>query len=647
MRMDDPSTDLDAETSGPSQSDPEVEQLRPCARHLFETFSKSAGGISRRLQGRRTALVVVVTQCPDWAQPARDAAETQIHLRDRGMNWRERHTTHLAGSPERPLTVRKVADALRDASVVVSIEGTSDAVPHFLRTLADTQFVVRPIDGTDMTAILRRRFAAWRGRWPAGYDPVLLDPRWIDLVVERSRSATKAIRDLTDPPDFLLSAPSQPKSTGRPVPPFLALEGFGAAKAWGLELATDLAAYRAGGLAWSDVDTGALLTGPPGTGKTAFAQSLAEHTKCAFIPTSFAQWQASGTGHLGDVTKYLRDLFKEAAEKAPTIMFIDEFDSLPRRGSSGKNSDYWDSIINCLLELMDGAGGRDGIVLIAACNSIDRLDPALLRSGRLDRVFHIRLPDEKALATILGSHLGPDISFDDVASVATALAGTVSGADVVRISREARRHARRAGRSVNATDLVTAALPPDGRPLVLRWRIAIHEAAHAVVAMAKGELPSAVSLIEVAGRGGGVLVDHDFGAQTPADFRRVLIPVLAGRAAEILLLGTPSAGAGGSQDSDLTFATRCLAFLDATAGLGTTLSTSASADRDFVEAELRRLDAEARFLVWRHRSAIEELATEVIERRVIGRPALRAFACRHGLLPPPTEELSEPHPNAR
>lgn len=413
------------------------------------------------------------------------------------------------------------------------------------------------------------------------------------------------------------------------------LHGYGEARTWGLQLSADLAAYGRGELPWADIDSGCLLVGPPGTGKTLYASAIATTAGCAFIPTSYADWQSAKSGHLGELIKRMRQVFQQAAAKTPAIVFIDEIDTLPARGSSERNDDWWRSIVNALLECLDGVGRREGVVILAACNDGSNLDPALVRSGRLDRRFRIELPDTLALTEIFHGHLTGALSRDAIQPIATALAGSTSGADASRISRDARRFARKAGRAMTADDLISAALPMENRSPTVRRRVAIHEAGHAVAQMVHGRIPLSLSLIETATSGGGVRVD--FGDSyllegRMEDIRLLIVMLLAGRAAEESILGTVSGGAGGSGSSDLARATSLLVMADGQLGLGRHISTGQQIDGGNVEANLRRLYAETMMLVSRNRSAVEALAELALDRRILGQAALAAFALEKGLI---------------
>jgi cell division protease FtsH len=351
------------------------------------------------------------------------------------------------------------------------------------------------------------------------------------------------------------------------VPKLSDMHGLGAAKSWGLALVKDLHEYTEGRLAWSEVDKGCLLTGAPGTGKTSFARALAREAGIHFVATSYGQWQAYREGHLGHVTQAIRKAFSEAKLESPSILFIDEIDTLPARGTGKWNDDWWTSITNTLLECLDGFERREGVVVIAACNDPSRLDPALVRSGRLDRHIEIPLPDVPALVGMLRTHLAADLASTNLREVALAARGR-TGADVERFVREARSYARRAGAAVSIQDLLNAVRNGEPEwPADVRRRVAYHESGHAIALLALGlGEPKALS---IGGTGG--LAENDLGemrAITRSHLEKFLVVLLAGRAAEQLAFGEATAGAGGSDESDLGRATALATRLETEYGLG-------------------------------------------------------------------------------
>ncbi|TAU07811.1 AAA family ATPase [Rhizobium ruizarguesonis] len=186
--------------------------------------------------------------------------------------------------------------------------------------------------------------------------------------------------------------------------------GYGEALNWALDLKEDLQLWRDRGLAWSEMSTKLLLSGPPGTGKTTYARALCNSLQVPLLVTSVASWLEPG--YLGDVLKRMSSAFEVAVENAPVILFIDEVDNIGNRagGRREQHDDYWRSLINRLLELLDGTSKTDGVIVLAATNLPEKIDPALLRSGRLEKHVAIPLPDTEALTGILAHHLGADLA---------------------------------------------------------------------------------------------------------------------------------------------------------------------------------------------------------------------------------------------
>ncbi len=234
---------------------------------------------------------------------------------------------------------------------------------------------------------------------------------------------------------------------------------------------------------------GALLVGPPGTGKTLIARAVAGEAKVPFFAISGSEFVQMFVG-MGAAK--VRDLFRQANEKAPCIIFIDEIDAIGKRRDSGLGgNDEWEQTLNQLLTEMDGFDGRKGVVILAATNRPEDLDKALLRPGRFDRRIQMELPDLEGRKAILNVHL-KKVKHEtvDIDIVARATAGT-SGAELANIVNEAALRAVRMGRNAVTTEdleesveTVIAGAQKKGKVVSAEEKkiIAYHEIGHALVA---------------------------------------------------------------------------------------------------------------------------------------------------------------------
>ncbi|MGE5673425.1 MAG: ATP-dependent zinc metalloprotease FtsH [Mycobacterium leprae] len=307
------------------------------------------------------------------------------------------------------------------------------------------------------------------------------------------------------------------------------------------------------------IPKGVLLWGPPGTGKTLLARAVAGESGASFFSmagSDFVELFAGvGAGRV-------RDLFAKARAATPCIIFIDELDAVGRRRgvSAGSGSEEREQTLNQLLVEMDGFTATEGIIVMAATNRLDILDPALLRPGRFDRQICVDLPDCQGRLEILqvhaqGKRLAADASLDRMAG----MTGGFSGADLANLLNEAalltvrrRKQAIGMAEMLEAYERLLGGGPALRRSLAApeRWRVAVHEAGHAVLSC---HLPHAdrVHKVSVVARGrslGQVLYrpQEEKHMATRSELMERLIVLLGGRAAEERLMG--EVGTGSADD---------------------------------------------------------------------------------------------------
>ena len=391
------------------------------------------------------------------------------------------------------------------------------------------------------------------------------------------------------------------------------------------------------------------MVGPPGTGKTLMARAVAGEAGVPFFSVTGSSFVELFVG-LG--ASRVRDLFASARKRAPSIIFIDEIDAIgQRRGGSLVSNDEREQTLNQLLAEMDGFDPAIGVVVIAATNRPEILDPALLRPGRFDRQVEIPLPNLRERAAILAIHvkgkrLEPDVDLDAVARGTPGF----SGADLANLTNEAAIVALRAGRDKVTTedfweardrvllgrrDAANALMPAEQRA------VAVHESGHALVAVYSDHAdPVARVTILPAGQALGVT------EQLPVDERHLypesyLLDSLAirmgGRAAERLVLGEVSSGAANDLASATQLAIRMVREFGMSTRLGPVgfggggpmyLGTQEVRSRDYAEATqalideevsrlLKEADERAASILEEHRDVLSKVMNLLIEQETI------------------------------
>ncbi|MCB9734792.1 MAG: ATP-dependent metallopeptidase FtsH/Yme1/Tma family protein [Deltaproteobacteria bacterium] len=405
---------------------------------------------------------------------------------------------------------------------------------------------------------------------------------------------------------------------------------------------------------------GIMLVGPPGTGKTLLARAVAGEAGVPFLSISGSEFVEM---FVGVGAARVRDLFEEARRLAPCIIFVDELDALGRaRGNANMpgGHDEKEQTLNQLLVELDGFETTAGIVLLAATNRPEILDPALLRAGRFDRQVLVDRPDRSARAAIAKVHLRKVKAAEDVEpDVIAALTPGFTGADVANLVNEAALAATRRGREAvqpedftEAVERLVAGLERKSRILnpAERKRVAYHELGHAIAAAATGSDP--VQKISIIPRGIGALGYtlqrplEDRYLMTGEELKRRIVVLLGGRAAEDLIFGELSTGAADdlAKATDIarnmvtryglvpalghaTYDSDAAPMLGSGGAIRTRLYSEATAERidQAVNASVDEGFDRARAVLERHRAVLEEGAEKLLELETLDGDVLSAI----------------------
>ena len=410
---------------------------------------------------------------------------------------------------------------------------------------------------------------------------------------------------------------------------------------------------------------GVLLVGPPGTGKTMLAKAVAGEANVPFFSMSGSEFVEMFVG-MG--ASKVRDLFKQAKEKAPCIVFIDEIDAIGQKRSSGNygGNDEREQTLNQLLTEMDGFEENTGVIILAATNRPESLDPALTRPGRFDRRVPVELPDLKGREDILKVHakkikVAEDVDFGKIARMASG----ASGAELANIVNEAALRAVRDGRRFatqadleESIETVIAGYQKKNAILTdqEKWTVAYHEVGHALVAALQSH-SAPVQKITIIPRTSGALgytmqvEEGNHYLMSQAELENKIATLTGGRAAEELVFQSASTGAsndieqatklaramitryGMSDDFDMVaLETVQNQYLGGDASLACSAETAAQIDRQVVDLVKRQHEKASRLLA-DHRAKLDEIARYLYEKEtitgeefmsILDKPALKA-----------------------
>jgi cell division protease FtsH len=474
--------------------------------------------------------------------------------------------------------------------------------------------------------------------------------------VRGARRESAGLRGLTGVGE-LTKAHTRIIDAERPTTRFADVAGYAAVKTEigeVIDYLRDPGRYRAAG---AHGPRGVLMAGPPGTGKTLLARAVAGEAHVPFLSITGSSFVEM---FVGVGAARVRDLFQQVRDRAPAIVFIDEIDALGARRDAGRlvGNDEREQTLNQLLAEMDGFEPSDGVILLAATNRPDALDPALRRPGRFDREVLVPLPNRADRQAILAVHargkkLEPGV---DLGQVAAATPG-FSGADLANLFNDAALTAVRDGRNgLLAADFASArdrvVLGTRDRSATLTMEelatVAVHEAGHALVATVS-PYADPVSRVTVLGAGRALGLTE----QMPADDRRLygeryladaLAVRLGGRAAELLIRGEASTGAADDLASATAMATQMVREFGLSQAIGPVSYAGAQAwsfagpgaprgysertqwriDRE-VATLLTRAETRARELLTEHMQALHQLTTALVERETITGDQIRAL----------------------
>ena len=424
------------------------------------------------------------------------------------------------------------------------------------------------------------------------------------------------------------------------------------------------------------IPKGVLLVGPPGTGKTLLARAVAGEASAPFFSISGSDFVEM---FVGVGASRVRDLFEQAKKSAPSIIFIDEIDAVGRQRGAGLGGghDEREQTLNQLLVEMDGFGSNIGVIIIAATNRADILDPALLRPGRFDRRIMVGYPDIRGREEILKVHaknkpLGPDVDFKVIASTTSGF----TGADLENILNEAALLAARNNlRAITmqiieeATIKVIAGPEKKSRMVTEKDKrlTAYHEAGHAVVTyyMPTADKVHQVSIIP-RGMAGGYTMSlpaEDRNYRTKGEMLDSIVILLAGRSAESLVLDDISTGASNDIQRATNIARAMVTRYGFSERLGPIvygqdpaevfLGRALSHERDYSEGVAAEIDAEIRLIIAKayelakktladHREQLDLIASTLIAKEKIGVNDFESLMTTGQFAPVPEESLPAP-----
>jgi ATP-dependent 26S proteasome regulatory subunit len=531
---------------------------------------------------------------------------------------------------------------MTDSAVFIGCSSFQN-LPESLRSLTDIILKIPDINATTFRKIFSELFSGQLdgllNASSLGWTGMLL-PNDIVQACRLNLGAEPSLKYLEERVNTRMKSVSPDQS-----PSLDDLHGLGEAKDIARDLIADIKMALEGSISWDQVDKGMLIIGPPGTGKTTLAKAIARECGVKFIVASASRWQS--TEHLGQHIAAIMSDFALARRCAPSILFIDELDSVGSRNANDKNSFYSNMVVNTILQEIQGFSEKEKVIVIGATNLEQLVDPALKRAGRLERVMHVGYPTIDALAQIFNYYLNlqlenkeeeNDIDNRELAALSFGL----SGADIELIVRGAIRRARKENKQISQKHIIDeiTGKPRDianSRRITLEEmrRIAVHESGHALCQLLDPKNCDNIAYISIVPRSNNTLgfvvkIPSDSISYTRNDYIELLEVILAGRAAEEIIFGRDeiSSGSGGNESSDLAKATHVAQDMIRKFGFGKNsgLYYSESPDNELKKEVKRLLESAYRSVLKKlkkNRPTLNRLIQVLIEKQEISGKELK------------------------
>lgn len=623
----------------PPNEEPEDQEVEiPAVKTSYDVLSEAAlkqlvsSTLDKRLRGAVPLIVLVETTSAAWS----DALRRQF-----GRAYPEARARCYKSAPKRsghsPEQEDQLIHSIQHGQTVIAVStDVKGFVPEPLRHAADDTLSFNGLSLTslnDAIGIVTKK----PHRLPVGTDMPQLDLPELaatirphsspnECLVRMKRAANRKADDLVN------------TST---VPPVNELPLTAPVRQWADQLLINMGQLERGEIGMQQSPF-TLLGGPPGTGKTLLAESVAKAAGWRFVSTSAQAWFSSSDGYLGGVTKQLGQFFAELAEHPNTLGLIDELDAIPDRFTlDARNREWWTTLVTALLLHIDKLRRSTApVVLLGASNYPERIDAALLRPQRISRVLRVEPPKTtEEVAAFFRFCLEGALADDAIAHLVDLSMGfgLPTPAQIADWSGSAKTAALGEGRALCFEDVARVMMGEDFRSAEDLYRVAIHEAGHAVIAAVLGVPIHSVSILAHGDTGGSVLAKMRSVDLDRVRVEKLVTVALAGRAADQVLLGIADAAAS----SDFSMATGLLvdahhkwALYDQILVLDVDLDNLHQLDQETrasIEAMLQTLMERAQTLVRQHEAIIVALAQALVKARVISGQALNKHL--YALLP--------------